>query len=83
VSPRLQMSLCPWHVSRASSRIPSSPQPHRLPLEIQDFLWKKLFKIHIVCWALMAPACNPSCLGGRDQEDDVLRPARAKKKKSE
>jgi hypothetical protein len=32
--------------------------------------------------ALVAHTCNPSYLGGRDQEDHGLRPARAKKKKT-
>jgi hypothetical protein len=27
---------------------------------------------------LVAHACNPSCSGGRDQEDQGLKPARAK-----
>jgi hypothetical protein len=32
-------------------------------------------KTGMISWALVAHACNPSCSGGRDQEDQGSKPA--------
>jgi hypothetical protein len=36
-------------------------------------------KITNINWALVAHACNPSYIGGRDQKDESLKPALAEK----
>jgi hypothetical protein len=40
-------------------------------------IWEK--EIAGFCQAWVVQACNPSCLGGRDQEDHSSRPAWAEK----
>jgi hypothetical protein len=39
---------------------------------------QKIFKNLIICLSVVAQACNPSHLGGRDQEDHGLRSSWAK-----
>jgi hypothetical protein len=53
-----------------------------LYLDSYEQLWTECLcspKIHVLSQALVAHACNPSYLQGRDQEDRSLRPSRQQK----